>query len=154
LLLWPAHERSVRRARRTLTDALTGWRMDGLADTASLVLAELMTNAVQHARPPRSGLVGSEVGTRFLPLGDAVRIEVHDVSPNAPEPRGSGLDALDERGRGLLLVDALTGGRWGVGRREGVGKLVWATVSASPPEPYRAPEPYPAGVAHDAPGGS
>jgi hypothetical protein len=36
--------------------------------------------------------------------------------------------ADDEGGRGLALVDALTERRWGVGSRQGVGKLVWALV--------------------------
>jgi hypothetical protein len=31
-----------------------------------------------------------------------------------------------ESGRGLALVDALTGGQWGVAGRVGVGKMVWA----------------------------
>jgi hypothetical protein len=36
--------------------------------------------------------------------------------------------ADDEGGRELALVDALTERRWGVGSRQGVGKLVWALV--------------------------
>jgi hypothetical protein len=36
----------------------------------------------------------------------------------------------EESGRGLALVDALTGARWGVSERDGIGKLVWAVVAA------------------------
>jgi anti-sigma regulatory factor (Ser/Thr protein kinase) len=130
LLLWPAQERSVRKGRRRLTDTLVEWKLDELTDTACLVLSELMTNAVQHGRPSHGGLAGSEIGTRFFRLENAVRIEVHDVSAHTPQVRTSDPDALDEGGRGLLLVDALTCGQWGVGTRDGIGKLVWATVSA------------------------
>jgi hypothetical protein len=34
-----------------------------------------------------------------------------------------------ESGRGLALVDALTGGQWGVAGRVGVGKMVWAVCA-------------------------
>lgn len=49
---------------------------------------------------------------------------MHDANENRPELRQLSADA--ESGRGLALVDALTGGRWGVSGRAGVGKLVWA----------------------------
>lgn len=125
LLLWPAHERSVHMARHQLADTLAEWKLDHLADTAALVLSELMTNAVVHAKPfPPDRLVGSEIGVRILRLEDGVRIEVHDAATVRPVPRDASVDA--EHGRGLLLVDALTGGRWGVSGREGIGKLVWA----------------------------
>lgn len=101
--------------------------MDHLADRATLVLSELLTNAVQHAKPSPGGIVGSEIGTRFYRLGDAIRLEVHDVSEQQPKVCTS--RPLDERGRGLLLVDALTGGQWGVSARDGLGKCVWACVS-------------------------
>ena len=56
-----------------------------------------------------------------------VRIEVHDANQQLPCAQQAVTDA--ETGRGLCLVDALTGSRWGVGPREGAGKLVWAIVT-------------------------
>lgn len=97
--------------------------MNEPADAAELVLSELITNALTHARRPRGRLIE----TRFECLGDGVRIEVHDANDNKPERQKVSAEA--ESGRGLALVDALTDGHWGVGDREGVGKMVWAVCA-------------------------
>ncbi|MDD1062362.1 helix-turn-helix domain-containing protein [Streptomyces cocklensis] len=108
-------------ARRLLLWHLEAWGMDRLAGVAELVVSELVTNAVRHAHGPEDTLVE----TWFRPLPDGgLLIEVHDASSRRPELRQPSSDA--ESGRGLALVDALTGGSWGVSGREGVGKLVWA----------------------------
>ncbi|SFF49500.1 Anti-sigma regulatory factor (Ser/Thr protein kinase) [Actinacidiphila alni] len=127
LVLWPAVRSSVPDARHQLAVILAEWKLHGLTDAASLVLSELMTNALQHAR--RGTLVGSEIGTVYARLADGVRIEVHDGSADRPERRAAEPGELAEGGRGLALVDALTGGRWGFGGRDGVGKVVWAEVT-------------------------
>jgi anti-sigma regulatory factor (Ser/Thr protein kinase) len=128
---WPSTRRTVARARRELVAVLEVWGLGKLQDAAALVLSELVTNAVVHARSPRGRLIE----TRLLRLDDGrVRIEVHDANGCPPVPRASG--DTDEGGRGLTLVDALTGQQWGVSRREGVGKAVWAIVAepgAQPP---------------------
>ncbi|MET9219118.1 ATP-binding protein [Streptomyces sp. NPDC003300] len=112
------------RARHELRLAVNAWGMTGLADTAVLVLSELFTNAVRHARGPEDRLVE----TRYERLTDgALRIEVHDANSVRPEAREPSVDA--ESGRGLALVDVLTAGRWGVSERLGVGKLVWAVCA-------------------------
>lgn len=132
---WRRDPRTVGRARRLLLRHLNAWDMKGLADTAELVLSELVTNAVQHAHGPEDALVE----TRFERLtGGALRIEVHDANGNRPEPRRLSADA--ESGRGLALVDALTGGRWGVSSREGVGKLLWAECAADDGSTEKAEE--------------
>jgi DNA-binding XRE family transcriptional regulator len=111
--------------RRLLVWHLAAWDMQELAEVAELVVSELVTNAVRHAHGPDDTLIE----TRFVRLpGDDLRIEVHDGNENTPELRGLSADA--ESGRGLALVDALTGGRWGVGGREGIGKVVWAECAA------------------------
>lgn len=120
--LWPATSRSVHRARHVLVEKLNAWGMGGLVDVAALVLSELLTNSVRHGRVDG----GREVGTRFIREDSGIRIEVHDASSEKPEMREPSAD--DDSGRGLLLVEALTGGRWGVSDRDGVGKLVWAYV--------------------------
>ncbi|WP_405560769.1 ATP-binding protein [Streptomyces sp. NBC_01180] len=57
-----------------------------------------------------------------LPAG-GVRVEGADGWPQLPSAAVG--DELDEGGRGLVLVDALTD-RWGVEpRRDGCGKTVW-----------------------------
>lgn len=118
--LWPRTPRSVGRARHELETALKGWGLEDLTDSAALVLSELFTNAVVHAR-----VAGRDVQTRYVRMAGGVRIEVHDAGEGRPEVRAAADD--DEAGRGLALVNALAGpGHWGVGEREGVGKMVWA----------------------------
>lgn len=119
---WPLTGHSVGRARHQLRDTLDGWGLGHLADPAELVLSELLTNAVRHARTP----AGRLVETRYERMPQGIRIEVHDANTRPPQLRRPAED--DEGGRGLALVDALTGRRWGVSSREGVGKLVWALV--------------------------
>lgn len=122
---WPAEPECVRAARDVLRRHLERWGMTELADTTALVLSELATNAVRHS----SGSDERLIETRFERLPDgSLRIEVHDAEGTKPERKEPSLD--DDSGRGLLLVDAMTGGRWGVSDREGVGKLVWAVCAA------------------------
>ena len=120
--MWPPTARSVHRARHELLATLRTWGMADLADEAGLVLGELMSNAVRHGRTP-----GRKVGTHFIRRPDGVRIEVHDARDGKPEVRVA--EAYDESGRGLALVDSITGQRWGVTERNGPGKLVWAEVA-------------------------
>jgi anti-sigma regulatory factor (Ser/Thr protein kinase) len=104
---------------------LDGWGLAGLADAAELVLSELLTNAVRH-----SAARTREVGTSYERDGTGgVRLEVSDGSPVTPQLRTAALDA--ENGRGLGLVDMVTGGRWGVASNpHGGGKTVWARIAA------------------------
>ncbi|WP_333766483.1 ATP-binding protein [Streptomyces sp. IBSBF 2435] len=98
---------------------LVAWGLPGLVDTAGLVVSELVTNALTHGCPD-----GHVLRTKFEPVEGGVRIEVHDAGPGKPERSEAPADA--ESGRGLDLVDVLTGGDWGVSDRNGVGKTVWA----------------------------
>ncbi|MGW2231086.1 ATP-binding protein [Streptomyces formicae] len=107
--------------RDTVAMLLTanGHRPD-LADTARTLVSEIVTNAVTHTGSPTIDL-------ETVVLCDGVRVVVYDDRA-AAEP----LAALDvsrdsERGRGLLLVQALAD-NWGVGpaaRPRGNGKNVW-----------------------------
>ncbi|MFE4358753.1 ATP-binding protein [Kitasatospora sp. NPDC056800] len=94
-----------------------------LAHDAAVVLDELVSNAVKHARVSK----GRRIYVRFEMVVDHLRLEVHDASNEKPVIRRStGLDA--ESGRGLCLVEALSV-EWGfVPRPEGFGKIVWALV--------------------------
>ncbi|WP_367648437.1 ATP-binding protein [Streptomyces sp. CNQ-509] len=57
--------------------------MGELEESAVLVVSELVTNAVVHARVPP----GREIQTRFVRQDRGVRIEVHDASSVWPVPR-------------------------------------------------------------------
>lgn len=120
---WAQAPASVPAARRELRQTLQRWGLTDLADDSALVLSELLTNAVEHARGP-----DGTVGTRFSRLaeGRGVRIEVVDADSRRLPRMGTGEE--DVRGRGLRLVDACTAHRWGVvlGAH---GKAVWCEVA-------------------------
>jgi anti-sigma regulatory factor (Ser/Thr protein kinase) len=129
---WPGDHECVGVARRLLRRHLVAWRMAEAVDTAELVLSELATNAVRHASGPDDRLIE----TRFERMPDgSLRIEVHDADDSKPERREPSAEA--NSGRGLLLVDVLTGGRWGVSDREGGGKLIWAQCGSGVTEVAR-----------------
>jgi anti-sigma regulatory factor (Ser/Thr protein kinase) len=121
---WPYDPRCVSQARHDLRGVLLAWDLPDLTERAELVLSELLTNAVRYADAPDEG----EIETRYERLRNGVRIEVHDADSRRPQLLDTSADA--ENGRGLALVAALTGGSWGAGERDGVGKLVWAAVTA------------------------
>jgi anti-sigma regulatory factor (Ser/Thr protein kinase) len=76
------------------------------SETVRLLLTELVTNSVRHARAGNGGPI--EVHVRELPAG--VRVEVDDRGQGFdPRPRTPGIGG----GFGLLLVDRLAD-RWGV----------------------------------------
>ncbi|MEC3995889.1 ATP-binding protein [Actinacidiphila sp. DG2A-62] len=117
-------------ARQELRQQLEAWGLSRLAETAELVLSELFGNAVRHAFPPRR----RQIDTRYERALGGVRIEVHDANENWPELRKATAD--EECGRGLLLVDELTGSRWGVSERDGGGSgygLSSPTMTRPPP---------------------
>lgn len=95
---------------------------DEAADTAELLLSELVTNSIRHARPP----AGRDIGVRLARSDGMLRVEVADANNRRPEPRSAGAD--DEGGRGLFLVIGLAE-RWSCcPRRHGIGKSVWAEL--------------------------
>ncbi|MFI2312568.1 hypothetical protein AMK17_19590 [Streptomyces sp. CB00072] len=113
---------SVRRARRLVHLALDVWGLADVQGAAELVVSELLTNAVLHARR------GDSVRVTVTRLeGGRVRVAVVDLSKDWPAPRDAGGD--EESGRGLGIVEALSGGRWGVDPLPW-GKRVWASLGA------------------------
>ncbi|MFG2757550.1 ATP-binding protein [Streptomyces sp. CNR698] len=118
---WTRHPASAARARSELRKALASWCLNTIEDAALVVLSELVTNAVRHARVSP----GREIETRYVREANGVRIEVHDAADERPTARVPG----DSGGWGLGLVDELSE-RWGVDDRAGVGKSVWAVVTA------------------------
>lgn len=109
---------SVGQGRRFVRSTLREWGHDALVDTATLLVSELVTNAVLHARTPPEIIVR---------LGrDEVRIEVLDGSDRLPRAKGYGVES--STGRGLLLVDRLAAA-WGTEVRE-AGKVVWFALRA------------------------
>jgi anti-sigma regulatory factor (Ser/Thr protein kinase) len=116
---FPAEPGTPAAARRLTVDALRLWgHDDGVVGDAALVLTELVTNAVVHARSPLWVRVSSE--------NAVVRIAVGDDVAAPPEVRDDG--PLAESGLGLRLISALAS-RWGVDVTPR-GKIVWAELRA------------------------
>lgn len=114
---FPAQPASVTAARRFVTDAVIDAGAIDLLDDARLLVSELATNAVVHARTEFSVTVHVGPG--------GVHVEVQDGDERVP-PLGphspSGL-AGGEHGRGLQLLEAAATD-WGY-RRLDHGKAVW-----------------------------
>ncbi|HEX4017417.1 MAG TPA: ATP-binding protein [Frankiaceae bacterium] len=111
----PASASSARLARELVRNALDGFA-GPVVEVAELLVSELVTNAVAHAKSAPVMLI--EV------LGDAVRVAVQDASPGPVVVRDAPHDAPD--GRGLLLVDSLAAS-WGWAPTP-EGKRVWFTL--------------------------
>jgi anti-sigma regulatory factor (Ser/Thr protein kinase) len=101
----------------------------GLADTAELLVSELVTNAVQASAKLRTA------GTPVIHLwvtSDRVSMVIHvwDASSGMPVIRVDADELDEEGGRGLLLVETLSKD-WGVYRKAD-GKVVWCLIAAEP----------------------
>ena len=111
---------AVRFARTFTAGNLRMWEMSGLVDSATLVVSELVTNAIKA-----SWLVHSGTVTVWLwANGRDLLIEVWDASPEPPTPV---TEPTDEGGRGLAIVAALCD-RWGYYPDCRSGKVVWACL--------------------------
>jgi DNA-binding NarL/FixJ family response regulator len=124
---------SSRHARRFIDEALRRWDCGDLADTVTLLISELVANAVMHAHST------AEISVLLHP--GCVRIEVADRDPTIPKRRNVGLESTS--GRGLALVEALSRS-WGI-ERTPTGKYIWFEVdrpdaSHEPPEGTAASE--------------
>ena len=93
---------AIGRARRFVGATLERWGFPEVIDDAALVVSELATNAVLHAR--------SAFHVSIRVAGEGIRVSVHDESPVAPAPRGYSVSSAT--GRGLRMVDAVSS-RWG-----------------------------------------
>ncbi|MET9239318.1 ATP-binding protein [Nonomuraea sp. NPDC003709] len=109
---------SVRTARRLTRDKLTDWGFDDQIEVAELLVSELVANALDHAH--------GQVHLGFSAENGLLRCEVEDENPQLPTMRTVDLDA--ERGRGLFLVDTLSGS-WG-GTPTPRGKAIWFELPA------------------------
>jgi anti-sigma regulatory factor (Ser/Thr protein kinase) len=129
----PPERSAAASARRFTREVAAGWDLDSdVQADVELLVSELVTNAVLHARSPARLSIERQ--------GDHVRVTVGDDSTAQPKLRDYGAEAVT--GRGIFLVDQISE-RWGVevesnGRQ---GKRVWfeiATNASTPTEEVRS----------------
>jgi anti-sigma regulatory factor (Ser/Thr protein kinase) len=107
------------------------WGLSSLAESAELLVSELVTNAVNA-----SGQPGQTVALNLAGNATRVLIEVRDADPRPPapsEPGEPGTDGTDGTDDGVLLIAALsTNWNW-YPTQDPPGKVVWCELSAEPP---------------------
>jgi anti-sigma regulatory factor (Ser/Thr protein kinase) len=109
----PCDASSVGAARKLVRRQLSTVNDLDLIDDASLLVSELVTNAILYGRTDVSIRAGIRRGV--------FRAEVSDGNPTLPSPRRP--SQLTGNGRGLLLIDQIAN-RWGV-KTTRSGKTVW-----------------------------
>jgi anti-sigma regulatory factor (Ser/Thr protein kinase) len=112
-------------ARKHAKAVILEWGLPALADTAELLVSELVTNAVRaSAALPSRTLPSPVVELWLVSDGQSIVAHVRDDSNVMPERRDADPDSAS--GRGLLLVEAL-GKDWGAYRKI-TGKVVWVLI--------------------------
>ena len=123
----------ARRYTRSFLNSCRGMSQS-TAETAELVVSELVTNAVRFSGDPARTLRYSEradagliaLSLRHFP--DGLLIEVYDTDSNPPVLCDADADA--ENGRGLMLIDALAK-EWSYFFPPGGGKVVYCILGTS-----------------------
>jgi anti-sigma regulatory factor (Ser/Thr protein kinase) len=132
LFALPAAAESVALARGLLATVLRAWSSAVDEQVAQLLVSEVFTNAYRYVvvdLARETYLIEVRVAETF----DGVHLEVHD--PDQDSCRAVAVSRHDaeraERGRGLMLVEALAD-QWGAMKTEH-GKRVYFDLSARPP---------------------
>ncbi len=121
----------VRVAREFTVATLRRWGLTGRCDDITIVVSEMLTNALRHARPGSGDVPGRPPIRMGLCAGLStpgpwVLCAVADPSRAIPVPRAS--TSLAETGRGLHIIRALSDD-WGYTAPDRTGKVVWATFA-------------------------
>jgi len=111
----PHSDRAPRLARAFVAEHLQGWHLDNLIESASLVVSEVVTNAIIHAR--------SDADLLLERTPTALTISVTDRGQGLVPESGS---RVSDGGRGLLIVQQLST-NWGA-EPTGNGNGVWAEL--------------------------
>jgi anti-sigma regulatory factor (Ser/Thr protein kinase) len=124
-LILSATPAAVGAAREAVRAWLTARYDQETADTATLLVSELVTNAVVYGTGPSPSLTVDQVGNGVLHV--AVRDSSRDVpqrSPDVPDTDRAG-------GRGLFLIESFATA-WGW-EPLGSGKRVWFELECASP---------------------
>src|SRR3954453_7580204 len=114
-LYLPPEPESASRARRFISELCRATRLSAeICETASLLVSELVINAIIH------GKTSATIEVHRPP--DTLRVSVRDDSPALP-PVGARPTLSAESGRGLTIVSVLADA-WGIETVDG-GKAIW-----------------------------
>lgn len=112
-------------ARAHTRGLVNRWALLKVVEPLTLVVSELVGNAVRYGRPPFQLLLRR--------TGRGVRVDVHDEAADQTPDLSLSATASDpaaEGGRGLILVKAVSA-EIGVDQVPGDGKRVWAVVDGT-----------------------
>lgn len=124
VVLLPCAPASVAEARRRLTaELLAAGIFDYAVGDAALVVSELLSNAIRHARP----LPGYRLQVTWVLNSGWVEVAVSDGG-SATRPSAAPAPVSSLCGRGLGIVEYLSR-TWGV-RSHDLGSTVWAVLEA------------------------
>ncbi|MFC5253441.1 ATP-binding protein [Streptomyces nigrescens] len=113
----------VTEVRASVREALSIWGAGELSDTATLLVSEFVSNAIQHTR-------AAQISVRVTWTWPVLRVEVQDGDPSPPATRQADADLNGTCGRGLFLVGSLAE-RWGMIAIPD-GKTMWFELVAQP----------------------
>jgi anti-sigma regulatory factor (Ser/Thr protein kinase) len=113
----------VRDVRGFVREIFRAWGEEACTPEAEIIVAELATNAVVHARSPFRVTISR---TR-----SEIKLSVSDASTVAPEKPDGNLGVREDRagGRGISMVASLSQ-TWDT-HHEADGKTIWATMTRS-----------------------
>ena len=126
-------------ARGHVRASLAEWGLGEFADTAELIASEMTANAVNASTPVQATGPVLVIRLCLVTHGHVLTIECWDQAPGIPVLQEA--SGFAETGRGLAIIDSLTGGAWGCRPAIGqAGKCVWAEISLrdQPASPFPA----------------
>ena len=118
-LTLPPEAASVSAARRFVVSSLDSLGASAAREDAEMLVSEIATNAVLHARTPFTIEVSRD--------GQTVRVCVLDLSAALPRSRTYGAESTT--GRGMRLIASLAAD-WGVEQQGKGRKTVWFELPA------------------------
>jgi len=117
----------VRFAREFTVATLLRWEAAERSDDITIVVSEMLTNALRHALPVlANGGPRRPIRLGLLKPGPWVLCAVADPGRAVPVTRRPG--SLAEAGRGLHIIHALSDS-WGYTAPDETGKVVWAAFT-------------------------
>ena len=113
-------------ARDFTIATLRSWGLGDLADDATIIVSELVTNALRYGLPPGFASDDRPIRLTLIRHGRLMVCVVADATRREPAVREP--CDIAENGRGLLVIEALSRS-WGWTPLPRVGKAVWAALA-------------------------